>query len=177
MRVEKAIGLCASYLIQSLECEVNRLSMDRAQNRSIKMVRPNDECDVCEGIGFDYGQTRYEPVRSVVRENTLWALVILCSHGADRFGSELPKLISSLRTVITDDKNVFSVGLAMDCLQRLVSISPPRGNVAVDELAESLGAIFALTPIYSLEALVASGMSRKDAISRYATEATSNVVA
>ena len=177
MRVEKAIGLCASYLIQSLECEVNRLSMDRAQNRSIKMVRPNDECDVCEGIGFDYGQTRYEPVRSVVRENTLWALVILCSHGADRFGSELPKVISSLRTVITNDKNVFSVGLAMDCLQRLVSISPPRGNVAVDELAESLGAIFALTPIYSLEALVASGMSCKDAISRYASEATSNVVA
>lgn len=170
LHVDKAIGLCASYLIQSLDREVNRLSMDRAQNRSIKMVRPNDDCDVCEGIGFDYGQSRYKPVRSVVRENALWALVMLCSHGADRFGDGLPKLISSLRSVIADDENVFSVGLAMDCLQRLVSIATPKRSDVVAALSESLDTIFELTPIYSLEALVASGMSIDDAVSKYATE-------
>ncbi|MCY3860019.1 MAG: HEAT repeat domain-containing protein [Gammaproteobacteria bacterium] len=175
VNVEKAIGLCASYLIQSLDQEVNRLSMDRAQNRSIKMVRPNDDCDVCEGIGFDYGQDRYEPVRSVVRENVLWALVILCSHGADKLGDELTKVISVLRTVIEDDKNVFSVGLAMDCLQRLVSISPPKGNQVVAELTESLDTIFELTPIYSLEALVASGMTSEHAVRKYATDTLSKV--
>ena len=175
--VEKAISLIASYLTQSLDQEVNRLSMDRAQNRSIKMVRPNDDCDVCEGIGFDYGQDRFEPVRSVVRENVLWALVMLCSHGADKLGDELTNVISRLRTVIADDKNVFSVGLAMDCLQRLVSVSPPKGNVVVEELAASLDTIFALTPIYSLEALVASGMAREDAVVKYATDSLSESLA
>ena len=173
--VKKALGLCASYLIQSLDQEVNRLSMDRAQSRSIKMVRPNDDCDVCEGIGFDYGESRFEPVRSVVRENVLWALVILCSHGADKLGDELPKVISSMRTVIADDENVFSVGLAMDCLQRLVSVSPSHRNVELVELAKSLDLIFASTPIYSLEALVASGMPREDAVSKYGLETSSNV--
>ncbi len=170
---EGAISLCASYLIQSLEREVNRLSMDRAQGRSIKMVRPNDECDVCEGIGFDYGQDRYEPVRSVVRENALWSLVILCSHGAEKLGEELLEVIQSLRKIIAEDKNVFSVGLAMDCLQRLASISPPSTSVAVAKLTESLDAIFAATPIYSLEALVASGMSLDEALSKYATGVSS----
>ena len=168
--VKESISLCASYLIQSLGQEVNRLSMDRAQRRSIKMVRPNDECDVCEGIGFDYGQDRYEPVRSVVRENALWSLVILCSHGADKLGDELPDVIRTLRKVIAEDKNVFSVGLAMDCLQRLVSIALPPANADLIELDESLDSIFAKTPIYSLEALVASGMSIDDAVSKYATK-------
>ncbi|MCY4128485.1 MAG: HEAT repeat domain-containing protein [Gammaproteobacteria bacterium] len=169
-RADDAVGLCASYLIQCLDREVNRLSMDRAQNRSIKMVRPTDDCDVCEGIGFDYGQSRYEPVRSVVRENALWALVILCSHGAKTLGDELPSVISTMKEIISEDKNVFSVGLAMDCLQRLVTISPPSADAAVVELGETLDSIFTATSIYSLEALVASGMSIEEAVSKYATE-------
>ena len=169
-QVADLVGLCASYLICSLDHESNRLSMDRAQNRSIKMVRPNDECDVCEGIGFDYGQSRYEPVRSVVRENALWSLVMLCSHGADKLGDELPEVITALSKVITEDKNVFSVGLAMDCLQRLVAVGTPSSNTDVVKLAESLDAIFATSPIHSLEALVASGMSMDEAVSKYASE-------
>lgn len=164
------VGLCASYLIQSLDREVNRLSMDREQNRSIKMVRPNDDCDVCEGIGFDYGQSRYEPVRSIVRENVLWALVILCSHGAEKLGDELPTVISAMRRVIEEDKNVFSVGLAMDCLQRLLNMARPSSNTVLAKLEDSIDAIFATTPIYSLEALIASGMSIEEAVSKYAKE-------
>ena len=144
--------------------------MDRAQNRSIKMVRPNDDCDVCEGIGFDYGQSRYEPVRSVVRENALWAMVILCSHGAEKLGDVVPSVISSMKAIILEDKNVFSVGLAMDCLQRLVSMSPPSTGDVLVTLERTLDSIFASTPIYSLEALVASGLSIEEAVSKYATE-------
>ena len=164
----RLIRVCAAYLLQSLEREVNRLSMDRAQNRSIKLVRPNDECDVCEGIGFDYGQERFKPVRSVVRENALWSLVILCSHGADHFAEELPNVIASLKNIIAEDENVFSVGLAMDCLQRLLTFSEVDAHPELRELRESLDEIFALTPIHSTDALVASGMELKKAMVKYA---------
>ena len=40
------IPACLEALVQSLGCEENRLAMDRAQGRSIKFVRPTDECDV-----------------------------------------------------------------------------------------------------------------------------------
>ena len=157
-------------LVASLQVEVNRLSMDRVQGRSIKQVRPTDECDVCEGIGFDYGQERFEPVRSVVRENSLWAMVMVCSHGADKLGNALEEVIETMRTVIEQDQNVFSVGLAMDVLQRLISI--PCANPEPSEVKKlrlEIGAIFAHTPIYSLEALVASGMDLEHAVSAYAS--------
>ena len=166
--VEELLGRCATYLVRSLDGEVNRLSMDRAQGRTIKMVRPNDDCDVCEGIGFDYGQDRYEPVRSVVRENALWALVMVSSHGADKLGDALGDVIAAMRQVIANDKNVFSVGLAMDVLQRLVSFSDGAENETVQNLRRSMDEIFAMTPIYSLEALVASGMSMDAAVTKYA---------
>ncbi len=175
-RIGDTISLIASYLVQSLDREENRLSMDRAQGRSIKMVRPNDDCDVCEGIGFDYGQSRYEPVRSVVRENVLWSLVILCSHGADKLGDALTSAISALRVVIAEDKNVFSVGLAMDCLQRLVSLSTLPNDTELEALKDSIDEIFAMTPIYSLEALVASGLPINEAVSKYSTEPLTNVI-
>ncbi|MYD44433.1 MAG: HEAT repeat domain-containing protein, partial [Gammaproteobacteria bacterium] len=159
---------CADLLLQSLTQEVNRLSMDRAQQRSIKMVRPHDDCDVCEGIGFDYGQARYEPVRSVVRENALWAMVILASHGADKFGDELNHVVLAMQHVIEQDKNVFSVGLAMDVLERLASIHTNNRDVKVQHLQQLIKGVFAKTPIYSLEALVASGMSIEFAASEYA---------
>lgn len=163
------VEACASFLIDSLTLETNRLSMDRAQGRNIKMVRPTDECDVCEGIGFDYGQDRYEPVRSVVRENALWAMVILCSHGADKLGSALDEVIESMTQVISEDKNVFCVGFAMDVLSRLVHLTPRSTTIdAIDELRSELDSIFALTPIYSLEALVASGTPLNEAVAKYA---------
>lgn len=166
--VEHILSMCAELLVASLRQEANRLSMDRAQSRSIKMVRPTDECDVCEGIGFAYGQTRYEPVRSVVRENALWAMVIVCSHGADKLGEFVPVLIETLEHIVANDKNVFSVGLAMDALQRLSSIESAYPNDTTAKLSTSITDTFKHTPIYSLEALVASGMPMRVATSEYA---------
>ena len=80
-------------LVRSLDREENRLAMDRAQNRSIKMVRPTDDSDVCEGGGVDFGLERFAPVRSAVRENALWSMVILCSHGAAAAGDALEPAI------------------------------------------------------------------------------------
>ena len=174
LQAEELVAKCASYLLESLVKEENRLSMDRAQGRSIKMVRPNDDCDVCEGMGFDYGQERYEPVRSVVRENVLWATVILCSHGADKLGTELQAVIEAMQRVIAEDKNLFSVGLAMDVLQRLVCKSSLCDSPDLVELRNALPEIFAQARICSLEALVASGMSPDDATQRYAPISRTN---
>ena len=52
---EEMLSLIINALRTSLRLEENRLSMDRAQERDIKFVRPTDECDVCEGIGINYG--------------------------------------------------------------------------------------------------------------------------
>ncbi len=166
--IECLIGQCTLDLVRSLRKEKNRLSMDRAQGRHIKMVRPHDDCDVCEGIGFDYGQARYEPVRSVVRENALWALVILCSHGADKIGTALSDLIKCLKMVLATDRNVFCVGLAMDALQRLVSVPTSNMDPALKRLREEIDDLFRQSPIYSLEALVASGMNVEKAVRLYA---------
>ena len=157
---------CARALVQSLTQEGNRLSMDRAQSKSIKFVRPTPECDVCEGIGIDYKQDRYEPVRSVVRENTLWSLVILSSEGAIPLGESLEPVIEQCKQVVAEDTNVFSVGLAMDVLQRLVAYtSEIECNASVKQLEKDLPQIFSATPIHSLEALLASGMSMETALS------------
>ena len=40
-------------------------------------------------MGIDFGIERFEPVRSSVRENALWALVMLCSHGEEVLGDNL----------------------------------------------------------------------------------------
>jgi HEAT repeat protein len=61
------IPSCVSALVESLGREKNRLGMNIAQDRSIKFVRPTDECDVCEGIGINYGTDRFKRVRSAVR--------------------------------------------------------------------------------------------------------------
>ena len=161
------LGRCAELLVASLKVERNRLSMDRAQGRSIKMVRPTDECDVCEGIGFDYGQSRYEPVRSVVRENALWAMVMLCSHGVDKLSDSVSAVVTSMEQVIAEDKNVFCVGLAMDVLVRLAKLSP-SSSVKARHIEDTLDRTFAHTPIYSIEALVASGYDIDKAVEKYA---------
>jgi len=56
----RLIPACLQALVASLGREENRLSMDRAQQRSIKFVRPTDDCDVCEGGGVDFGLDRFQ---------------------------------------------------------------------------------------------------------------------
>ena len=103
-------------LLRALDQEVNRESMDRVQNRSIKFVRPTDECDICEGIGITLGFDRFEPVRSIVRENALVSLVIATQHDI----AQVPGLLENLERIASDDPNMFSAGLALDALVRIV---------------------------------------------------------
>jgi hypothetical protein len=58
-------------------------------------------------------------VRSAVRENTLWALVQLCTHPISRAHHHGLKLVAALRCVCLTDENVCSIGFAMDALHRL----------------------------------------------------------
>ncbi len=146
-------------LITSLEREENRLSMDLAQQRSIKFVRPTDECDVCEGNGVDMGLERFEPVRSAVRENALWSMVILCSHGAHLAGDALDATIDALKDVVRGDKNVICVGFGMDALTRLVHLeTPDRASTSLDRLRHDLLEILGESPIRCWEALVRGGL-------------------
>ncbi len=119
---------CVAALVQSLGQEDNRLGMDRAQKRSIKFVRPTDDSDICEGIGVDFGLARFEPVRSAVRENALWSLVILCSHGTGVLGGALQPVLDALEEVVQQDRNVFCVGLAIDAMNRLAHAMVEEGQ-------------------------------------------------
>ena len=133
--------------------------MDRAQGRSIKHVRPTDDCDVCEGSGVDFGLARFEPVRSAVRENILWSIVILCSHGPNTLGSALDSTIATLKAVIHEDKNVICVGYAMDALTRLVTLSPEDEIPAsINDLRIELPSILGKAPIQCWEALIPAGL-------------------
>lgn len=118
------VPACLDALVQSLSREENRPCMSRAQERSIKFVRPTDDCDVCEGAGVDFGLKRFKPVRSAVRENALWSMVILCSHGAGVLGPALEPAVLALKEVLRNDENVIAVGLAMDALNRLAHLRP-----------------------------------------------------
>ena len=150
------IPACIDALLQSLSREENRPGMDRAQKRSIKFVRPTDDCDVCEGSGVDFGLDRFEPVRSAVRENALWSIVILCSHGTKILGNTLEPTIETLTDIIRTDKNVIDVGFAMDALIRLV-------NLSADEVSqinrENLLDILKELPVHSWETFIRGGLS------------------
>ena len=152
---------CLNALLQSLACEENRLAMSKAQGRSIKFVRPTDESDVCEGDGVDFGLARYAPVRSAVRENVLWSLVILCSHGPEVLGNALEATLSALQEVVRTDKNVICVGFAMDALARLANLSvgadEPRPLIA--DLQTNLRAILGESPIQCWESLMREGVT------------------
>jgi hypothetical protein len=155
------IPQCLEALVQSLAREDNRLAMDRAQQRSIKFVRPTDESDVCEGGGVDFGFQRFQPVRSAVRENALWSLVILCSHGAAIMGAALEPTINALKDVVREDANVFCAGFAMDALNRLVNLHPEGEDPvpSVRKLRSDLSATLRDSPIRGWEALVRGGLS------------------
>lgn len=154
------IPSCLNALVQSLACEENRLAMSKAQGRSIKFVRPTDESDVCEGDGVDFGLERYAPVRSAVRENVLWSIVILCSHGTQVLGPALESTVVALQAVMRADKNVIAVGFAMDALARLVNLrstadeSQPRLAALQTNLRDLLGE----SPIQCWESLVCAGV-------------------
>jgi hypothetical protein len=156
------IPACAEALTASLGREENRLAMDRAQGRSIKYVRPTDECDICEGGGVDYGQARFAPVRSAVRENALWSLVILSSQGPALLGQALPSTIDALEEVVRSDQNVICVGFAMDALTRLAHINA-QDDPAATALRARLRDVLGLSPMRAWEALVRGGLNAQDA--------------
>ena len=150
----------ADAMIQSLSQEENRLSMDREQNRNIKFVRPTDACDVCEGIGFDYGHDRFQPVRSAVRENVLWSSVILCSHGPSVLGNALNRFVDSLCQVVQSDKNLFCVGSAMDALTRLSRLmSDSREPPKASRISDLIPRVFATSPIRCDDSLSRAGVT------------------
>ena len=155
------VPACLDALVQSLSREENRLAMDRAQGRSIKFVRPTDDCDICEGGTVDYGHDRFKQVRSAVRENALWSMVILCSHGAEIIGPTLETIVRALKEVISDDENIISVGFAMDALSRLAYLHPEDKEVLplVKDLKASLPAILGESPLQCWEALVRGGLT------------------
>jgi hypothetical protein len=151
---------CTSALIESLAREQNRHAMDVTQRRSIKFVRPTDDCDVCEGMGIDFGHERFKPVRSAVRENALWSLVILCSHSAEILGHALEPTIETMKNVIRHDDNVFCVGFAMDALNRLANLttgaigdSPP-----ILELRSSFPDLIREAPMQCWDSLIRGGL-------------------
>ena len=150
------IPACLEALVQSLGREENRLAMDRAQGRSIKFVRPTDECDVCEGGGVDFDLERFKPVRSAVRENALWSMVVLCSHGTAIAGPALEPTARALQEVIRSDENAICVGFAMDALARLAHLRP-EGETANDLQAE-VSTLLAESPMRCWESLVRSGL-------------------
>ena len=145
---------CVNALVESLGREENRLGMNIAQDRSIKFVRPTDECDVCEGIGINYSTERFKRVRSAVRENALTSMVVLCSHGEALLGDELDPTVRALVNIVRRDENVFSVGLALDSLSRLAN----SGKGRCTGILETLLGLLKDMPIHSWEPLVRSGL-------------------
>lgn len=154
------VPACMDALVQSLSREENRLCMSRAQGRSIKFVRPTDDCDVCEGAGVDFGLERFKPVRSAVRENALWSMVMLCSHGAGVLGPALEPAVLALKEVVRRDENVIAVGLAMDALNRLANLRPAgeEATPLVSDLKAELLAVLGEAPLRPWEALVRGGL-------------------
>ena len=155
------VPACLDALVQCLSREENRLSMDIAQGRIMQFVRPNDECDVCEGGSKVTDFERFEKVRSAVRENALWSLVILCSHECHIIGPALEQTIHALKEVVSDDKNIISVGFAMDALNRLANQRPKYGVnfPSVKDLQADLPAILGESPLHCWESLVRGGLS------------------
>lgn len=155
----KWVPACMTALVESLTREENRPAMSKAQGRSIKFVRPTDECDVCEGDGVTFNLDRFEPVRSAVRENVLWSIVMLCSHGAPVLGGALEPAIAALKHVVRTDKNVISAGFAMDALARLARMRPEGGaSPLILDLQANLRMILTDSPIQCWESLVRDGV-------------------
>ena len=168
------IPACVTALVESLGREPNRSAMDRAQGRSIKFTRPTDDCDVCEGGAFDPVHEQFAPVRSAVRENALWSLVIVASHGTAVIGSALEPLTEALHEVVRSDQNLFCVGSAMDALARLTHLTPPGQEPAPEarNLRDEVIAAVNAAPVRAWDSLVCSGFDTA-AIKDYADRCSS----
>jgi hypothetical protein len=151
-------------MLECLNKEENRLSMDRDQNRSIKYVRPKDDQDVCEGGAMYLGVEPYEPVRSIVKENLLWSLVMLCSQGSQSFGKDLGFTLDTLLMIAKKDSNLIAVGFAMDALARLAYLRPSEteSNRQLKGMKEDLVEIFRNAPALPVESLICAGVTPKD---------------
>jgi hypothetical protein len=116
---------------------------------------------VCEGSGVDFGFERFQPVRSAVRENALWSIVILCSHGAAITGTALEPTILALQEIVRNDENIICVGFAMDALNRLANLRPQQEEAVplIDQLQSNISGILEQSPIQCPEALVRGGQS------------------
>ena len=137
--------------------------MDLSQQRNIKFVRPTDECDVCEGLGVDLGFKNFKPERSAVRENSLWALVIICSHGEALTEETMEVVITKLKEVILEDTNVISVGFAMDTLSRLLNLSQNTNvkSSLIQKNKDEFPSLILSSPIHYRESLIRSGFDTK----------------
>ena len=155
------VPACLKALAACLEREENRLCVNRAQNRGIKFARPTEECDVCEGGPIQDEYERFEPVRSAVRENALWSIVMLCSHGTAIMGDALEPTIRALKAVVQDDRNAVCVGFAADALTRLVNLQPAGEPMPppIQDLRANLMTILKTSPVHSLDALTRAGLS------------------
>jgi len=147
-------------LCESLDREVNRLSMSQSQGRSIKFVRPTDVCDICEGDGTNLGQDRFKPVRSAVRENVLWSLVIICSHGLSHLGKTSDHIIQMLSKIVRAEENPICVGFAMDALTRLAVLD--KDASLTKPLRKELEAILIQSPLQPWESLIRAGLDPRD---------------
>jgi len=146
-------------LLASLAVEENRMSMDRAQGRDIKFVRPTDECDVCEGIGINYGYDRFLKVRSVVRENSLWSLVIICGQSTFDLTDLFEPISRALENVIVNDRNIFAVGLAVDAWNRLIV---KHGEKSRNQEMDRLTSVLERLPIRPWDSLCRGGYAISD---------------
>jgi len=114
------------------------------------------------------GLDRFQPVRSSVRENVLWSIVILCSHGPSVTGSALELTIKALKKVIQQDQNVICVGYAIDALSRLANLESEEkiDSKTFRELQNDLLSILTECPVQSLDTLSRTGLSL-ESLSRF----------
>ena len=152
---QELIPACLEALVQSLGREENRLAMDLAQGRSIKFVRPTDECDVCEGVDFDI--QRFKPVRSAVRENVLWSMVILCSHGSAIVGQALEPAARTLKEIVRGDEKRHLRRLRHGCPEPPGPFVSPGGN-GRRSAGGGVSALLEKAPARCWEALVRCGL-------------------
>jgi len=148
------------YFFAANELAALRAELERFKREGLGRNVATDECDVCEGDGVDFGLERYAPVRSAVRENALWSIVILCSHGAEILGSALEPTVAALKEVIRSDKNIIAVGFAMDALARLANLRPADDKPLplIVDLQKNLRDMLAEAPVQCWESLVREGV-------------------
>ncbi len=97
-----------------------------------------------------------------MRENALWSLVMLCSHGAAELGEGVATTIAALMRVIREDENAICVVFAMDAISRLAHLRPETepATPRIAELRQSLHEVLDTSPVWSWESLVRTGLQR-----------------